>query len=148
MVRWSQPVAKELLLGLLAVILNSMGLPLFIFFIDGAELLAYAFIALVIVGVVAAFLGKWRFGNLYDHEMSWWSMEVDQVHKRLAAAMGARGVMVAVESDGDRVIYPLPPLSIAVAPGWRGTMVFVGPSFEDNELLVFRLKAFVERALG
>mgnify|MGYP006987901096 FL=1 len=102
----------------------------------------------IVVGVVAHHVGRWRFGNLFDHEMSRWGMEVDQVLARLDAAMASRGVRVAADREGDRVTYPLPPLSVAVDRVLWGTRVFVGPSYEGNELIVSRLKAFVERALA
>jgi hypothetical protein len=108
----------------------------------------YLMISIIVIGVSAHYIAKRRFGDLYDHEMSRWSMEMDQVLGRIDVAMQSRGVRVATDRDGDRVTYPLPPLSIAVDRGWGGTRVFVGPSSEETELRVYRLKAFVEGALG
>jgi len=114
---------------------------------EGPRALVYGGILVLTICFVVFYLIKRTLGDLYDHEMSHWKMEVDQVLGRLDAAMRARGVQVAAERKGDRVWFPLPPLSIVVAPGWWRTRVFVGPSTEENELLVWRLKAFVERAL-
>ncbi len=146
MVRWSQPVALVLLVELLNLLIFFSS-SIVLAAMEGPRWIIYLVILAIVVGVVAHYIGKWRFGELYDHEMSRWNMEMDQVLGRLDAAMLSRGVRVAADRDGDRVTYPLPPLSIAVDRGWWGTRVFVGPSYEDNELVVWKLKAFVERAM-
>jgi len=147
MVRWSQPVGFFLFINLLGFATLAITLDLILYVTRGTRELAYGLGVALVVTVVGYGLYRSTKDELFDHLMSRWRMDVDQVQGRLEAAMWVRGVRVAVERDGDRVTYPLPPLSIVIAPGrWR-TRVYVGPSTEDNELLVYRLEAFVERAL-
>ncbi len=148
MVRWYQPLEVYIFGGYGGCILLR-----FVLFIDeileqGLMVLVYAVILVLAITLVFYYLVKRILGDLYDHELSYWNMEADQVVGRLDAAMKARGVHVVVERKRKRVWFPLQPLSVVVAPGyWRRTTIYVGPSTDETELLVERLEGFVERAL-
>jgi hypothetical protein len=104
---------------------------------------AYALVAVAIYVHI-----NWSMGDVYDHEMSMWKMDEDQVLRRLAQAMAARGAKPPLERRGKRVWFLLPPVSIVVHHRWRWTTVFVGPSTVETESTVERLKGFVEQTLG
>jgi hypothetical protein len=87
-------------------------------------------------------------GQLFDHEMSRWELERDQVLRRLARAMAARGVRPTPMDKGTTVWFHLPPLSIVVGRSDFRTRVFVGPSNRGTRSRVKMLEAFVEQALA
>lgn len=112
-------------------------------------LLALVFFAALVIGSLVLYAALLQYhGGTIDHEVSRWRMPADEAARRLARAMAARGVRPPVERAGDRVTFDLPPLTIVVAPGQFWTRVMVGPSLDENELRVERLKAFVERTLA
>jgi len=92
--------------------------------------------------IVGYFLWRYRLGDLYYHERSRWKMDKDQVLRRLAKAMAARGARPQLETKDENMWFLLPPLSIVVG------RAYVGPSTEENEHIVERLKGFVENALA
>jgi len=147
MVYWSQPLGSFLLSRFTAGLIFLFILNILEFTREGVTNLFFVILSLVVVSIVYHLLIKWRLGELYDHEMSHWFMKRDEVLRRLDAAMRERGVQVAIQRDGNRATIPLPPLSIVVAPGWVRTKIFVGPSTDKTELLVWRLKAWIEVAL-
>ena len=107
-----------------------------------------ASVAYGLVGVGFYIFTNWSLGDLYDHEMSQWKMDEEQVLRRLAQAMVARGARPPLERRGKRVWFLLPPLSIVVRRRWRRTLVYVGTSTEESEFTVERLKGFVEQAMA
>ena len=148
MVRWSQPPDLYLLSGFVALMVLRFGMNIIDIVGEGPLALVFGVIIVLTVSFMLYYVVRRSLGDLYDHEMSYWKMEEDQVVMRIDAAMRARGVQVAVERKGDRVWFPLPPLSVVVAPGWWRTRIYVGPSTDETELLVERLENFVERTLA
>ena len=146
--RWAQPIAGYLVGGYLAWMVLGLGLKIPEIFESSPWEVASVLVILIAFSIVYYYIIKRILGDLYDHERAFWRMEMDQVLWKLDVAMRARGVQVAVERKGDRVWFPLPPLSIVVAPGWRRTRIYVGPSTNETDILVARLETFVERALG
>ena len=141
-------MAGYLLGGFAACMVLSLGLEILEIIESSPWEVISIVVFLIAFFIVYYYIVKRILGDLYDHERSFWKMDVDQVLWRLDVAMRARGVQVAVERKGKRVWFPLPPLSIVVTPGWRWTWIYVGPSTDETDILVARLEAFVDRALG
>ncbi len=144
---WSQPIGFYYLSRFAAWIVLFFILNLLDVLREGPRSLVFGGIIVLTASLVYYYYVKRGLGDLFDHEMAAWRMKMDQVLERLDHAMGRRGVHVAVERSGKRVLFPLPPLSIAVAPGWLWTKIYVGPSTDKTEILVYRLERFVEAAL-
>ena len=83
-----------------------------------------------------------------DHVFSRWDMDKDFVASRIDRALRYKDINVVIGYEEPIVIFPLPPLSVVVAPGRKRTKVYVGPVTGDNREKVEALKSFVERALG
>jgi len=70
--------------------------------------------------IVGYFLWRYRLGDLYYHERSRWKMDKDQVLRRLAKAMAARGARPQLETKDENMWFLLPPLSIVRRAGpWK-----------------------------
>ena len=148
MARWTLPLGRfyqRSYIGLLIIyfIFNILGY--FSFGLTGV-LITMGLSTLVVS--LAYLLMKWRLGDLHDYTVSRWRMDKDQVLRRLAQAMAARGVKPQLETKDERVLFLLPPMNIIVDRARWVTLVFVGPSTEETELLVERLEGFVEQALA
>lgn len=89
-----------------------------------------------------------RLPKVRNHFFSRWDMDKDWVARRIDTAMRRKGVNVVIGYKGDTVIFPLPPMSIVVAPERKKTTVYVGPVTDANPHRVEALKAFVDEALG
>ena len=148
MVRWSLPLGHNLLRSYIALLFFCSLFAIIDFLEYGLKAVLIAMMMSAIILLVGYLLMIHRLGDLHDHELSRWKMDKDQVLRRLAQAMAARGARPQLETKDEMVWFLLPPLSIVVGRAWWATTVYVGPSTDETELLVERLENFVERALA
>lgn len=147
MVRWIPSLLPFFLIY--SVVYFIVWFPGLVYEVVKSGLLALVIVIAFVIGMFVLYTAMMKYhGDIVNHEVSRWRMPADEAARRLARAMAARGVRPPVERAGDRVTFDLPPLTIVVAPGQVWTRVMVGPSVDENELRVERLKAFVERVLG
>jgi len=148
MVSWTPPMWY-------VVLRNHIGLLVAFYIVDIIEMYEWGLIVVLIMMALSTLIVgvgylAWmrRIGKIHDHELSFWWIGHDAVLRKLAQAMVARGAKPPLEKDGKRVWFLLPPLSIVVEPGWLRTKVYVGPSTDETETTVKRLKGFVEQTLA
>jgi hypothetical protein len=147
MIEWEGPVTRTFLDVYLAIAATFI-LMVISFFVDGLfEIVISIIILLMFLFIPALFVLTWRLPKVRDFYMSRWLLDRDLVCWRIDMAIQKKGIRAIIGHDGSKVIFPLPPYSIIVAPGRRQTLVYVGPATEQNRARFEALKTFVESTL-